>query len=173
VTPPNRELDVRPILRGGGEQFQAIMEAVSALAPGQGLRLLATFKPQPLFGLMEGRGFDHAAREIGNGDWEVIFSPRTSSADSVATSPGAGMAGTWPDPECHLDLTDLDPPEPMTRILAAAESMEPGSVLFALLAREPIFLFPELQRRGHQWVGNFDETGSTYRIMIRVGALLE
>jgi TusA-related sulfurtransferase len=83
------------------------------------------------------------------------------------------MAGTWPDPECHLDLTDLDPPEPMTRILAAAEKMEPGSVLFALLAREPIFLFPELQRRGHQWVGNFDETGSTYRIMIRVGALLE
>ena len=30
------ELDVRPILRAGGEPFQEIMEAVSKLGPGQG-----------------------------------------------------------------------------------------------------------------------------------------
>ncbi|MGV1793538.1 DUF2249 domain-containing protein [Rhizobium sp. A37_96] len=170
MTPSHRELDVRPILRSGGEPFQAIMQAVTALSPGEGLRLLATFRPQPLFDLMASRGFDHEAREIGDGDWEVVFSPKILPDDPVVASPDAETPEAWPDPERSLDLTDLDPPEPMTRILAAAESMKPGSVLFALLAREPIFLFPELERRGHQWVGNFDETGSTFRIMIRISA---
>ena len=48
--------------------------------------------------------------------------------------------------------------------------MAAGNVLFALLGREPLFLFPELEKRGHQWAGNFDETGKAYRIMIRVGS---
>lgn len=71
-------LDVREILRAGGEPFSKIMEAVNALSPGQGLRLLATFKPVPLFGVMAQRGFGHTEQEIGDGDWEVIFTPSTT-----------------------------------------------------------------------------------------------
>lgn len=66
-------LDVRDILKDGGEPFSAIMQAVDGLGPGQGLKLLATFKPVPLFAVMAGRGFDHSEREIGGGDWEVTF----------------------------------------------------------------------------------------------------
>lgn len=161
-------LDVRPILRSGGEPFQAIMQAVQELKPGQGLKLLATFRPQPLFRVMDGRGFDHEAREIEGGDWEVIFTPRPE-APPVATSADGDRPETWPDPVRHLDLSDLDPPEPMVRILAAAEALEPGEVLFAVLSREPLFLFPELTKRGHQWAGNFDASGSAYRILVRVG----
>jgi len=163
-----RVLDVRPILKSGGEPFQAIMEAVQSLAPGQGLMLFATFRPQPLFRVMESRGFDHEAREIEGGDWEVIFTPKPDAVP-VDTSVDADRPETWPDPSLHLDLSDLDPPEPMVRILAAAEELSPGKVLFAVLSREPIFLFPELTKRGHQWAGNFDETGSAYRILVRVG----
>lgn len=167
MTSSIRELDVRPTLRNGGEPFQEIIEAVNALAPGQALKLFAPFRPQPLFSVMESRGFTYEAREIPGGDWEVVFTP-TLSAD-VETSRDADSPETWPDPADHLDLTELDPPEPMTRILARIEEMPPGSVLFALLSREPVFLFPELERRGHQWAGNFDQTGSTFRILIRAG----
>lgn len=163
-----RTLDVRPILESGGEPFQAIMEAVQALEPGQGLRLFATFRPQPLFRVMANRGFDHAASEIEGGDWEVLFTPQQAAAP-VETSVDAERPETWPDPSLHLDLSDLDPPEPMVRILSAAETLEPGEVLFAVLSREPLFLFPELTKRGHQWAGNFDETGSAYRILVRAG----
>jgi uncharacterized protein (DUF2249 family) len=166
ITP--KVLDVRPILRSGGEPFQAIMQAVQDLLPGQGLTLLATFRPQPLFRVMERRGFDHEAREIDGGDWEVMFTPKEDAAP-VVTSVDAERPETWPDPSEHLDLTDLDPPEPMVRILAAAEALKPGEVLFAVLSREPLFLFPELTKRGHQWAGNFDETGSAYRILVRIG----
>jgi len=51
--------------------------------------------------------------------------------------------------------------------------MDPGEVLFALLSREPVFLMPELEKRGHQWVGNYDETGTAYRMLIRIGETQE
>lgn len=161
-------LDVRPILQNGGEPFQEIMQAVQDLAPGQGLKLVAPFSPQPLFRVMAGRGFDHEALEIDNGHWEILFMPRNECAP-VETSADADSPDAWPDPSMHLDLSELDPPEPMVRILSATEELEEGEVLFALLSREPVFLFPELTRRGHQWAGNFDATGTAYRILVRAG----
>ena len=168
MNPAPRELDVRLILRSGGEPFQAIMEAVGALKPGQGLRLLAPFRPQPLFKVMESRGFGHTAREMEGGDWEVLFTPQATGVP-VEVSADAEDPHTWPNPTEHLDLTELDPPEPMVRILAAVERLPSGAVLFALLSREPVFLFPELAKRGHQWAGNFDEAGTTFRIFVRAG----
>ena len=69
------DVDVRPILRAGGEPFEKIMEAVSALQPGQGLRLFATFKPTPLLHVLGSKGFTHEAKELDGGEWEVLFSP--------------------------------------------------------------------------------------------------
>lgn len=68
-------VDVRETLKAGGEPFSDIMKVVAALTPGQGLKLLAIFKPVPLFAVMAGKGFSHSEREIGGGDWEVIFTP--------------------------------------------------------------------------------------------------
>ncbi|MEK1929058.1 MAG: DUF2249 domain-containing protein [Pararhizobium sp.] len=161
------ELDVRPILRDGGEPFQAIMSAVRGLAPGEGLKLFATFRPQPLFAVMAGQGFDHEVVEIDGGDFEVRFTPKK---EAVVVSDGAISPEVWADPTVELDLSDLPPPEPMVRILGEIEQMSEGQVLFALLAREPLFLYPELTKRGHQWAGNFDEEGTTFRMMIRAGA---
>ncbi len=76
-------LDVREILRAGGEPFSKIMETVDGLAPGQGLRLLATFKPVPLFTVMAQRGFGHTEQQIGGGDWEVIFTPSTNGGSGA------------------------------------------------------------------------------------------
>src|SRR5690606_38552461 len=66
-------LDVRPTLRAGGEPFQEIMQAVASLDSGQGLRLLATFRPVPLFKVMQNKGYAHSERPLDGGDWEVIF----------------------------------------------------------------------------------------------------
>ena len=69
------EVDVRSVLRAGGEPFGMIMSAINELKPGEGLRLLATFKPVPLFHVLGSKGFTYEAKEIGGGDWEVLFSP--------------------------------------------------------------------------------------------------
>ena len=69
------DVDVRPILRAGGEPFEQIMEAVNVLKPGEGLRLFATFKPTPLLHVLGSKGFTHVAKELDGGEWEVVFSP--------------------------------------------------------------------------------------------------
>ncbi len=166
-----RELDVRPMLRAGEEPFQAIMDAVSSLAPGQTLRLIAPFRPVPLYSVMANRGFAASDRALDGGDWEVLFSPIEADETeeeglALGSSPSAVF---WGDPVVELDLCDLPPPEPMVRILEALEGLQAGDVLFALLAREPVFLFPELAKRQHEWAGNFDAAGTTYRLLVRHG----
>lgn len=163
------DVDVRPILRAGGEPFGRIMEALDALEPNQGLRLFATFKPEPLFEVLGSLGFTHEARELDGGDWEVLFHPSRPDAGGRMPQPSTATEAAWPPPARHLDNRDLDPPEPMVRILAAVETMREGETLSALLCREPVFLYPELAKRGHQWRGGFESDGSTYKVMVRVG----
>jgi uncharacterized protein (DUF2249 family) len=174
MTQAPHELDVRPILRAGGEPFSVIMEAVKGLASGQALRLIATFEPVPLFGVLGRKGFDHAAREIGGGDWEVLFTPTAAAGSqqgqaAQATTGNASSSG-WPEPSRHLDNRELEPPEPLVRTLAAVEELRSGEVLSALLCREPVFLLPKLNERGHEWLGGFEADGKTYKLLVRKGA---
>lgn len=159
-----KELDVRPMLKAGVEPFQVIMSAVDGLDRGQGLRLLAPFKPAPLFSVMERKGFRYDVDELGGGDYEIRFYPL---AATVVGSDEVDAADDWPEPARSFDFSELDPPQPMVRILAELEAIAPGEVLFAVLSREPLFLFPELKKRGHQWVGNYDKSGTAFRIMVR------
>lgn len=161
------DVDVRPILRAGGEPFSVIMAALGKLAPGQGLRLFATFKPIPLFAVMAERGLSHQAKELDGGEWEVLFTPAQAAAEPRS---GSQPADAWPDPVVRLDTRDLDPPEPMVRILDAAGELAPGQTLSALLRREPVFLFPHLEKRGLRWLGGFTPDGTTYELTVRVPA---
>jgi len=161
------DVDVRPILRAGGEPFSAIMAALDRLEPGQGLRLFATFKPVPLFAVMADKGFAHSAQALDDGEWAVLFAPSDATPERAAdTAVGTG-SDVWPEPMLQLDNRDRDPPEPMVRILAAADQLRPGETLSALLRREPLFLFPQLEKRGFHWLGGFTPDGDTYELTVR------
>ncbi|AEJ41211.1 hypothetical protein TPY_3053 [Sulfobacillus acidophilus TPY] len=69
------ELDVRPILRAGGEPFDQIMTFVSSLPAGEGFRLYATFRPDPLLQVLKTKGYRGEAEELPDGDWVVHFYP--------------------------------------------------------------------------------------------------
>lgn len=70
-----RELDVRPILRAGGEPFGDIMKFVDDLHPNEAFRLLATFKPEPLLTVMAHKGCRGEAKQVAEEDWAVVFTP--------------------------------------------------------------------------------------------------
>ncbi|ANW00376.1 DUF2249 domain-containing protein [Bradyrhizobium icense] len=161
------DVDVRPILRAGGEPFSLIMAALDRLEPGQGLRLYAPFKPVPLFAVMADKGFAHSAQALDAGEWEVLFTPAVTATKQSAPACSTPDFGDWPEPVVRLDNRDLDPPEPMVRILAAAEKLGPGETLSALLRREPVFLFPQLEKRGYHWLGGFSPDGATYELTVR------
>ena len=106
---------------------------------------------------MAAKGFGHEATQLDDGDWEVMFVPNAQSEGAPTSRPED--PDSWANPIHYLDCTEMDPPEPMVQILAKLESMSEGEVMFALLGREPVFLFPELQARGHAWAGDFDAEG--------------
>ena len=68
-----RVLDVRATIRGGGEPFDEIMQAVAELAPDEDLVLLAPFEPVPLYGVLGAKGYSHATTSLGEGDYQVRF----------------------------------------------------------------------------------------------------
>lgn len=72
-----KELDVRPILEAGGEPFETIMTFVSELAPDEGFRLWATFKPDPILAVLACQGYQGKAQEMSDGSWAVDFIPAT------------------------------------------------------------------------------------------------
>lgn len=155
-------LDVRDDLRTGREPLARILKAVKDLAADQELRLLTTFEPVPLYRVLWIKGYVHDARHLADGDWEIVFrrrGRRSKSASPAPTeAPGAdseigptpAKGDTWPPPVRHLDNRGLLPPEPMIRILQALEGLSGGQVLAAINDREPMFLFPELEARGHR-----------------------
>ncbi len=150
TAPAPLTLDVRDILRSGDEPFGAIMQNVGALVPGQSLRLLATFRPVPLFAVMAGRGFTHTAQPLADGDWEVLFTPKAVDEAPAQT----------------LDNRGLPPPEPMVRTLQALEGVPAGAVLEVFVDREPLILYSELRQRGHAFQADKQPDGG-YRVLIR------
>lgn len=146
-------LDVRPELRGGGEPLPLILQAVAQLRPDQPLRLLTTFEPIPLYSVLGRKGFAHVASRHTEGDWEILFTPGKPSTEahkyrSASTHVTSASTTAWPLPKTSLDNRGLLPPEPMIRILETLEHLKPGEVLEAINEREPMFLYPELEKRG-------------------------
>ena len=160
------DVDVRPILRAGGEPFSVIMAALDRLEPGQGLRLYATVQTDSAVrrhGRQGLRAFRAAARRRRVGG-AVHAGGNATERRRLSGTP---VFDDWPEPAVRLDNRDLDPPEPMVRILAAAEKLGPGETLSALLRREPVFLFPQLEKRGFRWLGGFSPDGATYELTVR------
>lgn len=192
MTTPLQTLDVRPTLKNGGEPFQEIMQAVASLDDGQGLRLIATFKPAPLFSVMQKRGFAHSERALEDGDWEIIFTPQEQASSmpqpafptspptvppgnhpaAPAAKPGEADISDWPAPVQQLDNRGLMPPEPMVLTLEALEGLALGDVLEIRNDRDPLLLYPELMERGH--ASHREACGADgYRILIRKGEVPE
>jgi uncharacterized protein (DUF2249 family) len=61
----DRRLDAREI---DGEPFGEIMAALGELPDGESLLLINSFEPEPLYGVLEERGYEH---ETTNPDPEV------------------------------------------------------------------------------------------------------
>ncbi|MEF8907822.1 MAG: DUF2249 domain-containing protein [Haloarculaceae archaeon] len=60
-------LDIREV---DGEPFDDIMDALDELTDDETLRLVAPFEPEPLYGVLDQRGFTHETAQV-DGVWHV------------------------------------------------------------------------------------------------------
>ena len=62
-----KRLDVREI---DGEPFDDIMAALGTLDSDETLRLVNSFEPEPLYAVLEKRGFSYETTEV-DGEWRI------------------------------------------------------------------------------------------------------
>lgn len=152
------ELDVREHQRTGDEPFHAIMAAASAARTGQIFRLRNTFEPVPLYEVLAARGFASWARRLGDEDWEVFFYKEKDETATVTSDTkdeaGAGLDDPWPveapTAVVSIDVSELSPPQPMMKILAALEQLGSGEVLLVHHRRRPVHLYAKLAELGYR-----------------------
>lgn len=65
-----RELDARDI---DGEPFSDIMNALDDLPEDEQLVLVNSFEPEPLYDVLEQRGFDCETRQVTDDEWRVTI----------------------------------------------------------------------------------------------------
>ena len=172
-------LDVRDDLHRGREPFSRIMGTVAQLRPDEKLRLVAPFEPVPLFAVLAQQGFTHSARQIANGDWEVLFEREVGRASRLPSEPGAsvkqscvGSADADRRDACptliEVDARGLEPPQPLVKILEALAGLPAGAGLRARTDRRPMHLYAHLEERG--FVGETSEqTDGSFLTHIRRG----
>lgn len=71
-TAATRTLDARDI---DGEPFSEIMEALELLDSEDSLLLINSFEPEPLYDVLEQRGFSYETTRIGSDEWHVRIAP--------------------------------------------------------------------------------------------------
>ena len=166
-----RTVDVREDIRNGGEPFSKIMSAVAALEADEQLLLLAPFEPLPLFGVLAKQGFQHTARPLASGDWEVLFT-RRSTASPTATAPipntkvSSNDAVLTGEKVVAVDARGLEPPQPLVKILEALAALPTGTELHARTDRRPLHLFPQLEERGFT-AETLEQTDGSFLTQIR------
>jgi AcrR family transcriptional regulator len=127
ATSPFISLDVRPLIARGVDPLSEILAALESLPRAGVLILEAPFRPAPLLSLMTGRGHGVYAQELDERRWLVEV-----------------VIGNAPVIE---DLRDLEPPEPLERVLCASAALRPGEIYLARLPRFPRMLLPHLRQR--------------------------
>ncbi|MCO5215438.1 MAG: DUF2249 domain-containing protein [Thermomicrobiales bacterium] len=141
------ELDVRPILARGEEPFGVITEATKGVPVGQALSLRSPFDPVPLRDVLGKQGFEAYSSGAGD-DWTTFFlrtrEIKPPAAPTVVPAEEAAVTA-----EITIDVSELVPPEPMIRILAALEELPDGGRLIVHHVRRPMHLYPRLDELGY------------------------
>lgn len=68
-----RTLDVR---KTDGRPFDDIMDALDSLPDDETLVLVNSFEPEPLYSVLERRGYTHETTRGADGEWRVAISVR-------------------------------------------------------------------------------------------------
>jgi uncharacterized protein (DUF2249 family) len=144
-------LDVREQVRAGEEPYHRIMRAVGTLKGNQVLQLCNIFEPVPLYNVLQQRGFIHWTERRGPEEWWVTFYRPARPLEAASVPSVSQAAPVVTDAPLVVDARELEPPQPMARILEALPKIEAGGQLLAMTDRRPMLLYPKLEDRGFKY----------------------
>jgi len=153
------DLDVRPILAGGVDPFEAIMAKLKTINDSDTLRIINTFEPIPLLNILKKKGYDYQTERPEPGIVHTYL--EKSETLPVTTAEGAveekelsysDVLKKFEGKLKEIDVRDLEMPLPMVTILEELEHLEAGTALFVNHKKLPQYLLPELKDRDYKWV---------------------
>ncbi len=138
-------LDARPILAKGGDPFRLIMRTVGELEAGEALHLVVGFDPVPLYSVLGNQGFA-AHKQVVDGTFHIWFwrehAPQHPKVASFQERSGL-------QEPVELDVSGLEPPQPMIAILEKLVELGDGAQLLVHHHRDPVLLYEKLAARGY------------------------
>lgn len=147
------ELDVRPVIAAGKDPLGLIIQKVKVIKPGQTLKIINTFYPEPLILLLEKQGFDSFVDIIDDNLVDTYFYKKETSPVPFTQSQ-TEVAGDWDDILSWyrdklqvIDVRGMSMPMPMMTILDALEKLPSDTALYVHHKRIPVYLLPELTER--------------------------
>lgn len=152
-------LDVRPVLAGGKDPLNLILQTVKSLKPDQVLKIVNTFEPTPLMGVLKKQGFDSYADVIEDKLVETWFFKKDTTLEPMSgTAATADSAADWEETVQHfegrmqtIDVRHLEMPLPMTTILEKLGHLPDGEALYVYHKKVPVFLLNELKDRAFEY----------------------
>ncbi len=155
------EMDVRPILAGGVDPFDAIMAKLKTMADDETLMIINTFEPIPLLNLLKKKGYKYETVRPENGVVHTYLEKAEGETEQKSTKTESFDEADFEQMEkrfegkmTEIDVRDLEMPMPMVTILEAIEKIEPGHALYVHHKKLPQYLIPEMEDRGYKWVSN-------------------
>lgn len=148
---PKLKLDVRETLAGGVDPFHLIMDHISILKEGEVFHLVNSFEPMPLYTVLAKRGFDHYTEVLDSVFHIYFFKPVDKGNASVDDNKTPSAQTERPD-VIEMDVRDLEPPEPMIKILGKVRELDEKTILLVHHHREPMMLYEKLEEIGFQAV---------------------
>ncbi|MCF6170946.1 MAG: DUF2249 domain-containing protein [Bacteroidales bacterium] len=153
------DLDVRPILAGGTDPFEAIMAILKTLNDDETLRIINTFEPIPLLNILKKKGYEYQTERPEAGVVHTFL-------EKSAAAPKETQGETNQEAELtydfalekfagkmkEIDVRDLEMPMPMVTILEELEKLNEEEALFVNHKKLPQYLLPELKDRAYKWV---------------------
>ncbi len=152
------ELDVRPILSGGTDPFDAIMEKLDVISNDETLLIINTFEPIPLLNKLKTQGYTYKIERPADGTVHTFVKKTNAvsnekeisiaNVDLTFTQALEKFAGKTKE----IDVRDLEMPMPMVTILEEVEQLKEGNALYVHHKRLPQYLIPELETRNFVFV---------------------
>ena len=153
------EMDVRPILEGGTDPFDAIMSKLKTMDERETLKIINTFEPIPLLNILKKKGYVYVTERPEDGVVHTYLEKAEGETGGESAADEKTIKLDFEEIEKkysgkmnEVDVRHLEMPMPMVTILEEVEKIGDGRALFVHHKRLPQYLLPELEERGFSWV---------------------
>lgn len=157
------ELDVRPFLEKDEDPLKEILSLAATLRKGERLKIINSFEPVPLISLFEEKGFLHHTDAVAS---DVFLTWFEKNDDHLFTDGllqdlpvtdekelfDMVLRRYMPEKIIYIDVCSLEMPQPMMCIVENIEKMAVDELLYVYHKKVPVFLLPELKKRGLKFI---------------------